>query len=241
MGKRIIFLILSVLIILASCKKDELPYPPYQPIQDKVRFEQGGFTLYWKTEVQGFDPGIKKNMVETFFKTYLRLVGDVNPEAPKTVTFKIVPVALIGTQEYPAYTSATEITYNAKYLLSNPTDWDLVTHELVHVMQNGYQYIPWLTEGIADYFRFIYGVHNVTGWYNAFLSEKAYNYKEGYGKTGRFLLWLEKNVKTGIVKSLDSELKTNQYAEPTTWKKLTGYDLNTLAEMYKASPDSNIQ
>ena len=234
-------LVIILLLVATSCGKDDASLnPDPKPVQDSIKFIRGGITLHWNTQVKNFNPVIKKNMVETFYKVYPKIIAEYNTGASNVVTFEILPVAKIGDNEYPAYTSGKTITFNANYLINNASDWDIVTHEAVHVMQEGAQYVGWLNEGVADYIRYQYGVHNVTGWRQAFLGEKAQDYKDGYGRTGRFLLWVEKNIKAGTVKALDNELRRGVYKEETTWKTVTGLTLDELGQLYQKSPNANM-
>lgn len=144
-----------VVFATSSCNKDTIPYPTPNPVKpEQVTFTENGITLQWKSSVANFSAEIKKNLIETFFNVYPKIVADYNTGAPKTVTFEIVPVVKIGEYEYPAFTSGNTITFSANYLVNNATDWDIVTHEAVHVKQSNAQYEGWLTEGIADYIRY---------------------------------------------------------------------------------------
>ena len=67
-----------------------------------------------------------------------------------------------------AGTSNGRVVFSAKYMTAHPGDIDIVTHETMHIVQsygNRSGMPGWLTEGIADYIRYAYGVDNKgAGW-----------------------------------------------------------------------------
>lgn len=85
------------------------------------------------------------------------MVKDFNPKALKTLEIKI-DTAYIGV----AYAINGKITISSKYLRKKPQDLDVITHEVMHIVQAypNNSGPGWLTEGIADYVRYKYGNDN---------------------------------------------------------------------------------
>jgi hypothetical protein len=107
----------------------------------------------------------------------------------------------------------------------------------MHIVQGyGYSAGPvWLTEGIADYVRYKYGVDNVgSKWSLPNYSEKQ-SYKNSYRITARFFAWLEQNVKPGLIANLDSQLRAHQYTEQS-WVNLSGKTIDQLWDDYIKNP-----
>ncbi|RZK52919.1 MAG: secretory protein, partial [Pedobacter sp.] len=136
-----------------------------------------------------------------------------------------------------AEASGGRILFSAGYMKAHPTDIDVVTHETMHIVQGyGYSAGPvWLTEGIADYVRYRYGVDNIgSKWSLPNYNEKQ-NYTNSYRITARFFVWLEKNIKPGLISTLDAQLRAHQYNEQS-WLTLTGKNLPELWAAYAKNP-----
>ena len=129
------------------------------------------------------------------------------------------------------------IRINPGWLRKNPDDFDIITHEVMHLVQN---YPPsagpwWITEGIADYVRYVYGVDNAKGgWYLPEYSDKQ-KYDNGYRVTARFFLWIENKIKPGFIKQLDFTMRSDRYSLGF-WKEQTGMTIDELWELYGKNP-----
>lgn len=191
-----------------------------------------GYQLVFISKAPDFDPVTKKNLIDTYFKVYPTLVKKFNKKTTKDVLF-VVDTAYKGVAE----ASGNRILFSATYMKAHPTDIDIVTHEGMHLVQGyGYSAGPvWLTEGIADYIRYKYGVDNIgSKWalpeYNA-----KQSYTNSYRVTARFFEWLEQNVKKGLIVTLDKELRDHTYTE-NSWANLTGKTLDELWADYSKAP-----
>lgn len=106
-------------------------------------------------------------------------------------------------------------------------------HELVHVVQD---YPPgqvgWLTEGIADYFR--YAIYEALPLKEFPRPEKARGYLDSYKVAAGFLFWLECGPAPGIVPQLNAALRVGQYQE-TLFSERTGRGLDELWNDYLAA------
>lgn len=198
-----------------------------------ARFEQAGYTLLFESNDPKFDPKIKSRLVETFFIVYPKLAKDFNPQTAKEVIFK-VDTAYKGV----AATSGGRVVYNPGWFRQHPGDIDVVTHEVMHIVQSyGNSAGPWwVTEGIADYVRDKYGVDNAgAGWSLPNLDTTKHKYTDSYRVTARFFKWIEAKVKPGTIKAINANLRDHSYTADD-WKKLTGKTLDELWEDYKLDP-----
>jgi len=191
---------------------------------------RGDYTLIVINKHKDFDTALMRRMVETHFTVYPKLVKTFNKEAARKITFLIDP-------DYKgvAATSGTFIYYNPEWFFQHPGDIDVVTHEVMHVVQAYKRSGPgWVTEGIADYVRFKFGVDNEgAGWSLTPFSPK-HSYRDSYRITARFFNWIEEHVKKGFVVELDSHVRAGQYSEGL-WQAITGKTLDELWQQYAAS------
>jgi hypothetical protein len=175
---------------------------------------------------------VKKQMIEAFFNVYPAEAKVYNKNTLKRVTFLIDP-------EYKgvAETDGGVVRYNPHWMLRKPADIDVVTHEVMHIVQEyGYSAGPvWLTEGIADYARYKFGVDNLSAKWTLPDYKAGQNYTNSYRITARFFIWLEENGHKNIVKELDSRLRKHTYTD-STWKELTGKTLDELWTDYTNNP-----
>lgn len=194
---------------------------------------KGKFTLNFTCKSADFSEAINQKLIDTFFEVYPTLVKTYNKKSPRVVTFEIDP-------EYNgvAATSNDKVVFSAKYMSAHPNDIDVVTHEVMHIVQAYGQRsgMPgWVTEGIADYVRYAYGVNNAgAGWRLPEFSEKQH-YQNSYRVTARFFAWLELKHK-GIVKKLDQAGRDKTYEKGAVWQKLTGKTIDELWSEYSKNP-----
>ena len=202
---------------------------------DKVQtIKKGEYTLVFECKAPSFSPEISQKLIDTYFKVYPALVKQYNRKATRLVTFVIDP-----DYDGVAGTSNDRIVYSTKYMTKHPDDIDVVTHETMHIVQSygDESNMPgWLTEGIADYARYAYGVSNEkAGWSLPKFSAKQ-NYDNSYRITARFLAWLEYSGHKGIVKKLDQAGRDKTYDNGEIWKKLTGKTIDELWLTYSQNP-----
>ncbi len=195
--------------------------------------KRGKFTLNFTCKSAQFSEEINQKLIETFFQVYPTLVKTYNKKSPKLVTFIIDP-------EYDgvAATSNDRVVFSEKYMSSHPNDIDVVTHEVMHIVQayGDRSGMPiWVTEGIADYVRSAYGVANAAaGWRLPEFSDKQ-NYRNSYRITARFFAWLELNYK-GIIVKMDRAGREKTYNDGEMWKQLTGKTVDELWADYSKNP-----
>ncbi|WP_214228387.1 basic secretory protein-like protein [Pedobacter sp. B4-66] len=200
--------------------------------QEKETIKKNGLTLHFTSQDPTFDPALKKKMIETFFKVYPQLSKEYNKKTDKEVYFEI-DTAYDGV----AATGGGKVTYSSAYFKKFPGDVDVVTHEVMHIVQNyGRSKGPgWLTEGIADYVRYKFGVDNPGAGWALPEFKSTHSYKNSYRITARFLAWLENHGNKGIVQKIDSSLRDHTYTNEI-WEKETGKSLDDQWKAYSENP-----
>ncbi len=191
-----------------------------------------GFTLVFISKDPSFKPQMATRLKETFFTVYPLLAHDYNKRTAKRIVFVVDP-------QYNgvAATSAKQVVFSPKWFFQHPEDIDVVTHEVMHIVQ-AYGNTPgpgWLTEGIADYVRYEYGVNNSAAGWSLPDVKPEQNYTNAYRVTARFLVWLEQRKDREIVKKLDEVMRAHTYSEGI-WEKLTGKNLDALWKEYVSDP-----
>jgi hypothetical protein len=195
-------------------------------------FKRKSYQLTFIEQDTSFSKALKEKLVQTFFTVYPELAKEYNKKTEKNVTF-VIDTAYKGVAE----TGNATVTFSYKYMMAHPADIDVVTHEVMHIVQEyGYSAGPvWLTEGIADYARNKYGVNNAGSKWTLPAYKPTQSYENSYRITARFLVWIEKNVKSDFVKDIDASLRKHTYTE-NTWKEQTGKTLDELWASYSANP-----
>jgi hypothetical protein len=198
--------------------------------QDVIK--KGKYTLTYESNDQTFNPALKQRLIATFFEVYPKLAKEYNPNTLKEVKF-FIDTAYKGV----AATSNGVIVYSPVYMSKHPGDIDVVTHEGMHIVQNyGRSVGPgWLTEGIADYVRYKFGIDNAGAKWTLPELKPEHSYKNSYRITARFFVWMEKTVKPGIIKTIDKQLRDHTYTAES-WNKLTGKNLDELWAAYVQNP-----
>jgi len=191
-----------------------------------------GYTLIWINKDKDFNPALKKRLIDTYFVNYPKLAKTYNKDTRKKVTFVIDP-------DYKgvAATAGGIVRYSPEWFAKNPGDIDVVTHEVMHIVQaypNGAG--PWwITEGVADYARFVFGVDNAAANWTLPAFDAKHKYTDSYRITARFFFWLDKKVKKGLVKNLDAAMRSKTFTE-AFWKDQTGKTIDELWDMYSKNP-----
>ncbi|QNN40923.1 basic secretory protein-like protein [Pedobacter roseus] len=194
--------------------------------------KHNGYTLTFISKDPNLDPAVRKNLISTYFEIYPKLVKTFNDKSTHDVLF-VVDTAYKAVAE----ASGNRILFSAGYMKAHPTDIDVVTHETMQIVQGyGYSAGPvWLTEGIADYVRYKYGVDNVGSKWSLPAYNEKQNYTNSYRITARFFAWLEQNVKPGLIATLDQQLRAHQY-NAQSWETITGKTLDQLWTDYGKEP-----
>lgn len=224
------------IFLLAAMMAGAQPSPqvavPGVPAFTTDSITKDGYTLVVINKAPDFDSKVKQRMIDAFFTVYPQEAAIYNKKTLKKVMFVIDP----------AYGGVAEcgggvITFSPAWLKQNPGDIDVVTHEAMHVVQDypGDAGPGWITEGIADYVRYTLGVDNAGGNWSLPAYAANQHYENAYRVTARFFVWLEKKKHPGIVKKLDTAMRSKTYT-PAIWKKLTGKTVDELWQEYGLSP-----
>ncbi|PZP52002.1 MAG: hypothetical protein DI598_01810 [Pseudopedobacter saltans] len=193
---------------------------------------QNGLTLYYINKTGQQTLSYQSKMINTFFTNYPKLLQDFNPDALKKLNF-IVDTAYTGV----AYAFGSVIAFGGNYMKNNPNDVDVVTHEIMHIIQAypGGVAPVWLSEGIADYVRDKYALDNAgAGWSLPNFSANQ-SYTDSYRVTARFLKWIELHIKPGFVKEVDAAIRTKVYTS-NYWLTATGKTVDQLWAQYASKP-----
>jgi hypothetical protein len=219
---------LAALLFHNPCKA--LPGTPV-PDQKRDTIVRGGYTLYVIDKDSGVDTVTQRRMVDAFFEVYPEEAKRFNPGTLKTVTFVFDP-SYNGVAE----TGGGVSRFNPAWLKNHPEDIDVVTHEVMHIVQD-YRFDGpgWLTEGIADYVRYVYGVNNKKSNWTLPNYREGQQYTNAYRITARFLLWVEKNKNKSIVDKMDAAMRNGTY-RPSLWVDLTGSTVDALWQQYASAP-----
>lgn len=203
---------------------------------DVDTIKKGKYTLIFIDKSPDFDGRLKDRLVDVFFINYPKEAKTYNKKTTDKVIFVIDPA-----YEGVAAASGGVVRFNPEWFKKNPGDVDVVTHEVMHLVQI-YPHGAgpgWITEGIADYVRFTIGVDNAgANWKLPDFDEKQ-SYENAYRITARFFYWIEKNVKKGLVKKLDHAMRTKTFAD-TFWKENTGKTVDELWADYAKNPNTRV-
>ena len=167
--------------------------------------------LHLEGPISGPLIAVAANLTRRFYEDYPKLLQHFDQTAqpaPRSIRLVFDP-----SLDIPAHCAANTVTVSAKWLLAHPEDTALLTHELTHAVQQYPQPNPgWLTEGIADYARYLCGPPHQENWELPSRFLPGQHYREGYRTTARFLLWLEDHH-PGTVKLLHRHLQAGSYQE----------------------------
>ena len=192
---------------------------------------KGKYTVVFINKDPGFSGVTKQRLIDTYFDVYPKEAARFNGRTLRLVNFVIDPA-----YDGVAATDAGVVTFNPVWFQKHPEDIDVVTHEVMHIVQD-YRHDPpgWLTEGIADYARFVFGVNNAAARWTLPDYKAGQSYENAYRVTARFLVWASQRGDAGLVDKLDAALRSGKYA-PALWVKLTGKTVEALWAEYAANP-----
>lgn len=192
---------------------------------------KGKYTVVFINKAPGFSAVTRQRLIDTYFKVYPEEARRFNPHTLRLVNFIIDPA-----YDGVAATDAGVVRFNPAWFDRHPEDIDVVTHEVMHIVQD-YRHDPpgWLTEGIADYARYVFGVNNAAARWVLPDYRPGQSYENAYRVTARFLLWAEQHKDAQLVNRLDAALRSGKYT-PELWVRLTGKTVDALWQEYAANP-----
>jgi predicted alpha-1,2-mannosidase len=216
---------------IANLKTSSAEVPAKKAEPNTETFKEGAYVLNFIVKDTTFNVETKKKMISTFFKVYPKLAESFNPKTRSEITFIIDP-------DYDGVAAAWDgkVVFSPEWMRKKPNDIDVVTHEVMHIVQSYPQGAGpgWLTEGIADYVRYKFGLDNKGAGWSLPEFSKDHSYTKSYRITARFLAWVE-NQHPGVVQKLDSSLRDRLYSSDS-WKEITGKTIDELWERYAENP-----
>ena len=228
--RKIPLLFSTALAFSISVSASSLPGKTDKPAT-RDTITRGKYTLFFVSKDPGFSSETRQRMIDAFFTVYPQEAKRYNKETLKKVTFFIDP-----SYKGVAETGNGVARYNPGWLKKHPEDIDVVTHEVMHIVQDYRHDNPgWLTEGIADYVRYMFGVNNKKGDWTLPSYRQGQSYTNAYRVTARFLVWAEQNKNRHLVVKLDAALREGTYT-PELWVKLTGKTVDELWNEYSSNP-----
>lgn len=228
------FIISLIMIFITNVSVAQSEWNNTSSTNDITRdtISKKGFTLVFVNKDSSFDTTVQQNLVNTFFKVYPEEVKKYNRKSLEKV-FMIIDPDYKGV----AATDNGIVRINPDWLHKHPQDIDVVTHEVMHIVQ-AYPHGAgpgWITEGIADYVRYKLGVNNDEGGWKLPEYNSKQSYRNAYRVTARFFLWLEKNYDKNLVKKLNADMRNKEYS-PDFWQKETGKTIDELWDAYGKNP-----
>ncbi|MEE9361195.1 MAG: basic secretory protein-like protein [Cellulophaga sp.] len=199
----------------------------------KTSSEKDGFIINVINTKFSISQALVDEFITIFHEVYPKMVTEYNSNATK-----VVDVIMSTTYDGVAYAEIDkgQITISSVYINNQPNDTDLFTHELMHIVQS-YPYggPGWLTEGIADYARHLYGVNNAKAGWSLPPHSYGQSYIDGYGVTANFLKWIKETYDDDIINKLDSNLRNETYTY-ISWVENTEFTLPDLWLLYSGKP-----
>jgi hypothetical protein len=177
---------LSTALLLAAPQDKS----PKKKADAKPADRQERFSLSISGEVTPDFAPVVGRLTTLFYQSYPKLVERF--EHPTKPAPRRIRMTFERGMKVPAYCAGSEIKISVEWLQKHPDDIGLLTHELTHAVQAYPRGDPgWLTEGIADYARQIYGPKEQPGWSLPKRLTEKNSYRESYRVAGRFFVWLD--------------------------------------------------
>jgi Peptidase of plants and bacteria len=183
------------------------------------------FTLTITGEIDPELAPVVGKLSQLYFESYPKLVARF--ENPKKPAERHIRIVFERGLKVPAFCSGSKITISVEWMKKNPNDVGLLTHELTHAVQAYPRFEPgWLTEGLADYARQVYGPKETNGWSLPERLTKRQSYKNSYRITAKFLVWLEEKH-PGTVDKVHRKMQDREF-NVDEFKTITGKTIDEL-------------
>lgn len=189
-----------------------------------------GIARYLSIEHTGYvTPDIAKRSYEILYDVYKNVFDYFNDGVYEDVTLRFTK------NDYsPAYSDSRDVYLASEHMLANAKDVDCITHELIHCAQNHISvgdYV-WLMEGLTDYGRYLFGLHNEDCGWSLAEYHSDQHYTDSYTVTAAFLKYVTDNYCEELPHIINRMFKNPQGYDDTIWEKNTGYTLEKLWELY---------
>jgi len=163
-----------------------------------------------------------------------RLIDGPEGVAPTGVRISLYPET--GKEDAPAWTAGNEIALNMKWA-KDELDGEAkgaVVHEIVHAVQRYPKAPGWVTEGIADWVRWLHYEGTAGEARCRRDAQRNPRHDAGYGVSACFLEWVRMAYDKDLVVKLNGLCRKGAYAD-SFWKEETGRTLSELAAAWKTS------
>lgn len=200
---------------------DLLVYTPEDP---------DGIARYLSIDHTGYvTPDIAKRSYEILYDVYKNVFDYFNDGVYEEVTLHFTK------NDYsPAYSDSRDVYLASEHMLANAKDVDCITHELIHCAQNHIsvgEYV-WLMEGLTDYGRYLFGLHNEDCGWSLAEYHPGQQYTDGYTVTASFLKYVTDNYCEELPHVINRMFKEPGGYDDTIWEENTSYTLEKLWELY---------
>ena len=137
----------------------------------------------------------------------------------------------------PAYSNMVDIFLASEHMLANAKDVDCITHELIHCAQNypNVNDYVWLMEGLTDYGRNMFGLHNEDCGWHLTEYEPGQHYTNSYTVTANFIKYITENHCADMPVLINEMFKSHEGYRDSIWKDNTGYTVDELWELYTSA------
>lgn len=220
-----------------SCISFSNEHTDYQtPEKSSVSNNDASSYLTLIDENNLLEESVKNNIIKVFNEVYFNVFDYYNDGEYVNVTIEVTEI-----YSNPAYTVGHTICIDYTYLNNNPEDYDVITHELIHVAQYNIQSaIPiWLIEGMADYGRYKFGINNEAANWQFEAPNYAQYFTDAYKTTAAFLVWIEKEYPSFTVKNMNKIMKEGKYSNNYI-KEVVGYSFDDLWIQYLAAHNISV-
>lgn len=249
----------SILSTMTACQKDtetEVQLNISVPFEDKgfkevtLEAEEGSLdSQFLEFSAQNQKPLSKRgfsatNLIKNFNTVYPTLAEMWNHGKLNNVIYSVNMVDDGVADTRGAGKANTDlITMYYGYVSGcGESEIDLMTHELTHVTQEGYDTGyggadnddngSWIVEGMTDYSRYVFGMYPSGFALPAY--SKSHSYTDSYRVTARFFVWIEENICPTFAEQMNEALRSERYTSQF-FNQITGYGLKELWAMYDAA------
>ena len=164
----------------------------------------------------------------------VELLDERSRHVPRRFSIVLRPLKSLNTAETPA--GKRTIFVNSDYLATNSMSHfdNVLVHEMTHLLQRyPTNAPPYWAEGLADYVRYKLGFTN--GVEGPQCSALYPHYTSGYQCAGAFLLYVDANYGTEVVRRLHRDLGGNCYSDGL-FAAMTGKGLQELWSGFQGTP-----
>ncbi|MET0384623.1 MAG: hypothetical protein ABW321_01630 [Polyangiales bacterium] len=193
-----------------------------------------GISLTLQSETEWLTAETAIHVRDTFFNTYPDECALFNPNCPRAVTIVIKPSLIPCPNDKtmaPGCAGGTSIAVAGDWLWYYPQDYDLVTHEAMHIVQ-GYTRAgdcPYWVEGVADVARAWFGKNNVAAGWRLVPGNSVL---DGTRQSAHFLDWVAYAYGRNVIVNLDQTLRASGCPGDDFWIAQTRLSGQMLWDQY---------